>query len=568
MKKTVLLFSCLWGTSDLLAQWNSPVVVDASGNVCQHTCLAVVNGNPAISYYDETDEELDFVEADDAEGSSWSSPETVDDGGGNPIGQFTSLAVVDGYPAISYYDNDNGELMYVRADDASGSNWGSSETVDDGGGDDVGQFTSLAVVDGYPAISYYDVYNGELKYVQADDASGSSWNSPETVDDGNGDDVGQFSSLVVADGYPAISYYDSDNGELKFVRADDASGSSWGSPETVDDGNGNDVGQFASLLVVNGSPAISYYDATDGDLKYVRASDAAGSSWNSPVTVDATGDVGFYTCLKVVAGNPAICYRDDDNGYLKYVRADDASGTSWGSPVTVDANSDVGECPFLAVVNGNPAISYFDNNSANLQFVSSSTSTGMLPVELTFFKGKAAPQGVRLTWQTATELNNEGFEIQKAIGDLALEEGRWHVLDFQGGHGNTNEVQSYSYTDEYPGVGINYYRLKQIDFDGKFEYSEIVCVQFEDCCLHFTVFPNPVREGELTLQLLVPDASDTGRESTISLYSFTGELVLKRHSFSQRQTLKVDQLPAGMYFVEIQVERKIFREKVVLEGGH
>jgi hypothetical protein len=57
---------------------------------------------------------------------------------------------------------------------------------------------------------------------------------------------------------------------------------------------------------VNGNPAISYYAATDGDLKYIRASDADGSTWNTPVIIDATG--GTYNSLTIVNGVPTIAY--------------------------------------------------------------------------------------------------------------------------------------------------------------------------------------------------------------------------------------------------------------------
>ena len=70
------------------------------------------------------------------------------------------------------------------------------------------------------------------------------------------------------------------------------------------------------------------YDATTDDLKYVRANDANGTSWGTPVTVASIGDVGQYTSLAVVNGNPAISYYDATNDHLKYVRANNADGTS------------------------------------------------------------------------------------------------------------------------------------------------------------------------------------------------------------------------------------------------
>jgi hypothetical protein len=115
----------------------------------------------------------------------------------------------------------------------------------------------------------------------------AGWNAPVPATVDSTDDVGEYTSLAVVDGNPAISYYDWDNGDLKYVRATTADGSSWGSPLIVAGDGGADVGLYTSLAVVDGNPAISYYDNGSGDLKYVRATDSPGSSWGRPVTLDS-----------------------------------------------------------------------------------------------------------------------------------------------------------------------------------------------------------------------------------------------------------------------------------------
>ena len=337
--------------------------VDSTGDVGQYSSQAVVNGNPAISYYDVTNKSLKYVRASDASGTSWVTLTTVDSTG--DVGQYASLFVVNGNPAISYYDNTNHDLKYVRASDANGTTWGTPVTLDSTG--DVGQYTSLVVVNGNPAISYHDNTNGDLKYVRASDASGTSWATPVTVA-GTGIDVGHYTSLAVVNGNPAISYYDNTNKDLIYVRASDTGGTSWGTPVTLD--STGDVGQFTSMAMVNGNPAISYYDNTNKDLKYVRASDASGTGWATPVTLDSTGDVGQYTSLAFVHGSPAISYHDFTNKSLKYVRASNASGTSWGTPLTLDSSASVGQYASMAVLSsGNPAISYYDNTNRDLKWV-------------------------------------------------------------------------------------------------------------------------------------------------------------------------------------------------------
>ena len=95
----------------------------------------------------------------------------------------------------------------------------------------------------------------------------------------------------------------------------------------------------------------------------------------------------------------------------------------------------------------------------------------IVPVELTSFVASLSGNNVTLNWSTATETNNQGFEIQRSNG------GEYQVVGYVAGHGTTVEPQSYSFTDQNVGTGKYQYRLKQIDYDGKFEYSSVVEVE-------------------------------------------------------------------------------------------
>ena len=92
----------------------------------------------------------------------------------------------------------------------------------------------------------------------------------------------------------------------------------------------------------------------------------------------------------------------------------------------------------------------------------------IVPVELTSFTAIADYGVVELSWITATETNNQGFEVQRSAG------GEFEAIAFVEGHGTTTEVQAYSYTDRSVSVGSYSYRLKQVDFDGTTSYSSIV----------------------------------------------------------------------------------------------
>ena len=345
--------------SALTTIWPS-LTLDSYGNVGQFPSLAIVNGNPAISYFNGSTGVLKYIRAEDAAGTSWQS-QILDNSG--TVGHYTSLAVVDGNPAISYYDITNSALKFIRAKDANGTEWYAPQTLDSDG--TVGLYTSLAVVDGNPAISYYDVTHSDLKFIRAENPDGTSWSSPQTVD--NNGYAGEYTSLAVVNGVPAISYYDSGFSNLRFVRASNASGTSWGSPRNVV--SSEDIGEYTSLAVVNGVPAISYYDESNRDLKFIRANNASGSSWGSPRTLDSSGTVGQHTSLAIVNGVPAISYYDASNDSLKYIQAKNADGTDWYSPQILDSDGNVGLYTSLADMNGVPAISYFDNTKSNLKFI-------------------------------------------------------------------------------------------------------------------------------------------------------------------------------------------------------
>ncbi|MBU0474179.1 MAG: hypothetical protein KKF62_08440, partial [Bacteroidetes bacterium] len=109
-----------------------------------------------------------------------------------------------------------------------------------------------------------------------------------------------------------------------------------------------------------------------------------------------------------------------------------------------------------------------------------------LPVELNVFTAKASGSSVTLKWQTATEVNNYGFEVERK---KVKGESEWETIGFLEGHGNSNSPKDYSFTDTQTSEvfknlggldGELQYRLKQMDFDGNYEYSDVVEVKFAE----------------------------------------------------------------------------------------
>ena len=196
----------------------------------------------------------------------------MDNGVGN-VGLYTSLQLNnDGFPVISYYDINNGDLKLAVCNDDVCSN-PTIITVDGDDGGNVGLYTSLQLNnDGFPVISYYDVGHGALKLAVCDDSNCAN-PTRNVVDDGGGNDVGQYTSLQLNDGKPVISYFDATDNVLKLAVCDEVDCSGPIATRVVDDGGGgvNNVGSYTSLQINgNGDPVISYYDSTNDDPKVGR----------------------------------------------------------------------------------------------------------------------------------------------------------------------------------------------------------------------------------------------------------------------------------------------------------
>lgn len=168
-----------------------------------------------------------------------------------------------------------------------------------------------------------------------------------------------------------------------------------------------------------------------------------------------------------------------------------------------------------------------------------------LPVELIAFDAEQENTSVKLTWQTASEEINAGFEVQRSNNGNPDSYREWETIDFVEGNGTTQEVQNYTYTDEEPFTGINYYRLKQIDYDGQFEYSKIVNInQKSSNTSTIQLFPNPVKD-----ELNIIDG-----QGQATIYNMLGQPVKQFTVNNETSSIDVSDLPKGQYILHIQQE--------------
>lgn len=255
------------------------VGIDSQDNAGHYCSMTVVDGNPAVSYMNNPDvnvANLRYARSSTTTGDGigdWTQKVLVDTGG--EVGSYTSLAVVDGNPAISYYDKTDSQLKFARATTSTGADqadWSQIVVVD---AVEYGSaFTSLAIVDGNPAISYWDSKNDDLKFARSLTATGADagdWLQNAIVHaDAQPLSTDLFTSLAVINGSPAIAYPFKDGGtHLGYAAATTSTGgdsADWSIKHIVDGDSG--VGTNCAMTVVGGRPAISYFDETNYDLKY------------------------------------------------------------------------------------------------------------------------------------------------------------------------------------------------------------------------------------------------------------------------------------------------------------
>ena len=139
-----------------------------------------------------------------------------------------------------------------------------------------------------------------------------------------------------------------------------------------------------------------------------------------------------------------------------------------------------------------------DGNGSGSGYVRVFEITNALPVELIQFSARSINKGIALQWKTASETNNKGFELEKS-----KDAEKWEPLTFIIGKGTTTLPQVYEFLDTDISFEFNYYRLKQIDFDERFEYSEILAVVIDPLASDISFYPNPTRD-KINLQIDKP----------------------------------------------------------------
>ena len=195
-------------------------------------------------------------------------------------------------------------------------------------------------------------------------------------------------------------------------------------------------------------------------------------------------------------------------------------------------------------------------NSATPTATSSSTptptpssSSSVLPVELSQFSAREGNGSIRISWRTETEINNDGFELQRSTNGFTFNKISWIK-------GRGNSVQSTNYNYEDKNVNANqlyYYRLKQKDFDGTTDYSNIISLKLEgqDEIKVKDIYPNVVRNGFVNIEIV----ANSTNQAELLVMSMSGQLITRKKTSirSGQNMIRIDlqNAAAGIYVVNV-----------------
>ncbi len=229
---------------------------------------------------------------------------------------------------------------------------------------------------------------------------------------------------------------------------------------------------------------------------------------------------------------------------------------------------------YTQTINNVVVSSYNSLTTLDVELVST-----IIPVELLSFTSEVIGNDVRLNWLTSTETNNMGFNVerkqvsspQSSVGNLANT--YWEKIGFVNGQGTTTEPQTYSFSDNDLDAGNYQYRLKQMDFNGSFEYSNIIDVEIISPN-KFSLeqnYPNPFNPST-TIHYTIPDVTLSGVEGSLvqlKVYDVLGNEIAtlvneEKPAGNYEIDFNASKLSSGVYFYTLKVGSFVETKKMIL----
>jgi hypothetical protein len=432
------------------------------------------------------------------------------------------------------------------------------------GGNDFGFQANSTADGGYAIAGYLSNASGntDVFFVKTTSDGTLSW--ADGINLGGTDAA--YSFAQTADGGYILTGTAGSNPDMLLMKLDNTGAWVWS--KTYDPSSTNSEGRSVKetadggFIIAGSRSSSSQYDmlllktTSNGTLSWCKVFDGTAASTNEyGSSVVQTADDGY-----LISG-----YKDDPNStkqvlYLVKTNSDGVATSS--SCATTGSTTPVVTAKTATVVNTPTVTSSYNaitsGGTAAAPAIAAKNpcnNTTTLPVEMLNFRDSCNAGAVKLEWSTASEINNDYFSIERSVdGKYFQPIGKIY------GAGNSSVIRNYEFTDDHPpsldeeGQGIKYYRIRQVDFNGQYEYFGPVSVR---CNSSQTDILPTVSEG---LFFITGDISN----AEISVYSVIGEKVFSLSRQSVGSVIDIANQASGIYLVKIKTESGVEVKKVVV----
>ena len=306
--------------------------------------------------------------------------------------------------------------------------------------------------------------------------------------------------------------------------------------------NGNGVGGHKA-----------YCNTTASDAIAVETNENCGTTPPCPVTVNISGP----DTLCLFADEPSVFTVNALDGATYTWTSTNATIIDGQGTNTVEVSADIDAGPgSVSVI----VTTDCGSATANLSFEVAEDCgfINPLPVELISFDGAATSQGIALNWATASEKNNDRFEVQRS------QDGRnFETVGTVKGNGSASNRNDYSFLDKAAKNGLNYYRLRQVDFNGEFEFSKVLAIDTKmGAANSVTLYPNPATDGNFNVRM-----TPTKEATNIQIMDISGKVLMNK-SVNNVSELSINGkalgMKAGMYLISVKTGNNVTVEKLIV----
>jgi hypothetical protein len=365
-------------------------------------------------------------------------------------------------------------------------------------------------------------------------------------------------------------------------------------------GNGNGNGQVkgtftynwtvpAGWVIVNGQGTTTIQvtpGAADGSVSvtatYVSQGNGNGNNGNGvggykgycnttasdAIAVDVNNNCGTPpTCTVIadIAGPDTVCAFSDDS-YSFTTPAQTGAAYVWTVPADWTIDSGQNTNSITVHVGADPGdvtvtVTNACGKASDIQTVAVNEECGtivVLPVKLISFEGAASKEGIALSWTTASEKNNDHFEVQRSPDGRGFE-----TVGTVKGNGSSTSLHDYNFVDKAAANGLNYYRLRQVDFNSDFEYSKVIAINAKGSKTgDVTLYPNPTADGDFNIRM-----TPAKEAVTIKIMDISGKVLLDKQVTDTAELNingKALGMKAGLYLVSIKTGNSATVEKLLV----